>query len=223
MAENAEKSATPDENSAERSRDEIFKEYFFSLGKFIDIFAQVEKSMNFFLRYESQVNGDMAGALFRGFKVDGLKDAIKRVRSTNNLRDDPLMERAFTQLTHISSRRNDIVHFGAEFYDDDFFVTNALKAHNELSTRKFSASPDILDSMSSDLETMLCGLAVCILNAADRNLSLARTKDSIEAIAKLRLRADVPWRYIPPQPSPKQRQNPQTHPKRQRPPRASRR
>lgn len=125
--------------------------YYTALGKFIHIFSGVEFAVKFLLHVESNTTVNAAKAIFSGVRIDTGISHIKRIYKANQQELDPLLSKAFDQLSEINGRRNDIVHFGASGNINEFKVTNSHLAITPEQVKSFPISAEILDVMSLDL------------------------------------------------------------------------
>jgi hypothetical protein len=177
-----------------------YDDYWHALGEFIQAFAEVEAEMQLLIWHETGVTGDMARAIFSGFRIDQAKDLINRVRETKGSGEDQRLKRAFAQLTLITKARNDIVHFGAKFVGDGFTVSNELAAHVPNRLRQFEVSPTTLRAMRDDIATIryaitVAGLEISLLGASPQEV------EAQEPIVQMfKNFADDAWRYKPPLP-----------------------
>jgi hypothetical protein len=159
-------------------------DYFRELGLFIAEFGSTESWLLLALQDQSNVRPPLSQALFAGFKVAAAKDAINRVREVKGLPVIPRVASAFAQLTEITTLRNDIVHYGAQFLGDwEPHVTNSMSAMPG-KTRHTIATPALLRSASNDLVT----IRGVITNHLFTNVE--RDPDWVEP-------PETPWRYIP--------------------------
>lgn len=131
-------------------------EYFEALGRLIHEFAQVEAVGQSLLFYYAGVPDIVGKALFSGVRLDSAKDPINRIIDAVELppQKKANLKFAFDQLGKISSKRNNIMHFGA-VYDGErgFVVSNSRSAHIETKINEFAVKASDLNDMISDLET----------------------------------------------------------------------
>lgn len=157
------------------------------LGIFIMEFASTESFLLAALTDTAAVSHDTARAVFSGVKIDTAKSMINRLRAVKGLPEDPILKRAFEQLTVITAVRNDLVHYGPKFtFGQEIFATNEFIA---MPGRKRSAaiSATALRAMCNDLSIIKCAIALVLLPVADE----------IKQNAGLHENAQRAWRYIP--------------------------
>lgn len=144
-------------------RSKISLPYWTALGRFVSIYAQIELVMFRVLCHYSGVSLRIGRATFSGVKTDTSMSHIRRIFEAKHQQNSSRykhLDFLFGQLTHINKARNDILHYGANFEDDDenLFVTNVLKAHIEKGIRSFPISPDILNKMTEDCKSIIISL-----------------------------------------------------------------
>jgi hypothetical protein len=138
----------------------------------------------------------MARALLSGVQTDAAKSFINRVRAAQGEKEDTALTRMFAQITLISSRRNDLLHFRTNYTPDannNFLVDNSFHAHIPESRRSFPISSDLLEKMSEDLSAITAGLTLFMLRDK-KNEDM--TELSNPATALLQALSRVPWQYI---------------------------
>jgi hypothetical protein len=170
------------------------QEYYSALGRFIDMFAQVETALTFTLWHYAKTPPEIAKIIFSGDRVDNSSQYIKQIaeatNATQDLRDD--LTYIFDQLGIINGNRNHIVHYGAQsIAEGDGLVSNAFKAKGE--PKEFPVSPTALDDMTADLRKISFHLRYRHYSGA--NLHIHGNQDGAEALNDV-LRA--PWQYKPP-------------------------
>lgn len=192
------------------------KAYWLALGTFIHKFSELERQMQLLLWQESNVSPVTAKAIFSGVKIDQAKDLINRVRATKGLGEDARLSRIFSQITVISGARNDIVHYGAEFNEPNFTVSNKFIAHIPERIRKFSSEPDDLYKLLHDLNIISAGLQIYALELAKATPGAISAGNLDLFIAAIQPTADAPWLYKSPQqsqlPKPPRGKNPKRSP-----------
>jgi hypothetical protein len=107
------------------------QEHYEALGRFTDMFSQVETEIALTLWYYAKSTKEIAKIIFAGTRIEVSSTYIKQLAKVTGtkieLQDD--IEYIFKQLHDINSARNDIVHFGAESIAEGHgIVSNALKA-----------------------------------------------------------------------------------------------
>jgi hypothetical protein len=214
----------PDATSNSLIRRVNFDIYYRALGEFIDSFSEIERYVHILLCQEAAVNGIIGAAVFSGVRIDQAKDLINRIRQAKNLPIDQDLQRIFSQITVITKARNDIVHYGADFVDGGFIVSNLIAAHIPERKREFSANPQDLDDMTNDLKAIRCGISAYMLEDV-MHVKDVRSREADDRLRKkineYRKYTDAPWRYKPPQPSPAKKPPPDNLPKQTDPPAAS--
>lgn len=129
-------------------------DYYTALGRFITEFAQTETWLLIALTKQSEVAAPMSKALFAGVRVDAAKSFIKRAGEVRGLKISADLERAFAQLSDITTLRNDIVHYGPSFGKDwTPYVTDVIKAILGR-VRTTLVTPDILTFATFDLNAI---------------------------------------------------------------------
>jgi hypothetical protein len=182
------------------------KTHYEALGRFIASFANVEGVLHVIARKLSGLNDDKARLVFGGMR---LTDIIDRIRSFLHLdqadgkSDETFhdIEACLEQLGHISSRRHNIVHRGATYFEGTFIVTNSMIAKTLAGIESELVSERTLKDMALDCDVIFLRLV------AISNLMSPRDDNWI---ATLRNRA---WLYKPPPPkpqNPKRRGNPES-------------
>jgi len=160
--------------------------YYDALGCFIHHFAQTESLLLAGLRQQAGVDEDTARAIFSGTRVDNAKSFINRLREIRKLPDSPTLKRAFAQLTIITTMRNDIVHYGAEFkagFEPRVSTRAVAMPGNE---REHIVTPDTLDQMTADLGIINNALSAVLFDAPSEEVRLAWEQA-----------ARQPWHYRP--------------------------
>ncbi len=179
---------------------ERFDAYFLALGRFMHVFAEVERMMQSVLWIEARVTVDVARAVFSGVRIDAAKSFINRVRETKGLREDPILSRAFAQLTVVESARNQIVHHGAQFIAGEFTSINHMSAHVPDRLKTIPVPPATLDAMTADLGVISASLVAYMMKNALSEPGLEIHGNPNIAISAFQQVADVPWQYTPPPP-----------------------
>lgn len=126
--------------------------YFQALGRFMHEFAQVETQALGLLRRSAGLSVPIAKVLFAGMHADQSTKYVKNIMQFKS--PDPHMEIELkaTQLKHLNSFRNDLVHFGANIYRGGVrATTNIRNARNAEGLRNFPASPTVLRDATHDL------------------------------------------------------------------------
>jgi hypothetical protein len=127
--------------------------YYEALGRFVDMFANVESAMAFTLWHYAKTPRHIARAVFSGVRIDAAIDLINRLIAVTDVSADLQkdLNYVFPQLKIINKARNDIYHYGAS-------GTTRLKALTEDRVRTFPVSSSILNDMSADLNKIILHL-----------------------------------------------------------------
>ncbi|GAB2583766.1 hypothetical protein GCM10027034_14990 [Ramlibacter solisilvae] len=177
--------------------------YYFELGRFVDQFARVEKSVQLILFMSAEVDIVHGRALFAGTKN---REAIALIRKLHESRAGRLpadIEDAFKQLLEINSTRDALVHWGVrrspysaldslqpeDSADEVFLLSNSLTAYSRRLLRGYPMSPVIVHCMSNDLRTIEVKLEMFLLD-----LNGGGPKQAGRTALAAR-----PWFYKPPQ------------------------
>lgn len=97
-----------------------------ALGRFIYIFADIERVLFANLVATSGMSSAHAKAVFNDARVDKAKQFIKRLRKASGVGLCPMLEQSFDQLGDITRLRNDIVHYGAVQDGHKFKVSDEM-------------------------------------------------------------------------------------------------
>ena len=140
--------------------------YFSALGKFISIFAHLEKMAFMFLGRVVGVHYHVAQATFGG--SPRVKDCVDRInrcltlycltpdvpQHILNLKKD--WDQLHPQIGTINTTRNEILHYGYQKDESgNQFVTNEHLQYIESKVTRFPISADRLDAMCGDLSKIL--------------------------------------------------------------------
>lgn len=121
---------------------------------FITEFASTEKLLARGMAHLVGVKEPLSQALFPGIRVSVAKDTIIRIRTAKGLPENERIANAFAQLTAITTLRNDIVHYGVQFYNDwEPRVSNSI-AKMPGQERVTIATPELLRQATFDLNTI---------------------------------------------------------------------
>lgn len=163
------------------------EQYFLALGRFTNAFAQVESSLKSFFAELLKIDAHTANAAFGGQRMKPTMDAIRRLHERRNIDLDDLYAPVANQLGQILRARDGIIHWGARNIDNaDAIVTNARYAHVESAVRSFPISPEILDRMTDDAESIDHRLQLATLRSKIGNNSFVDLFGEIE---------QPTWRY----------------------------
>lgn len=132
---------------------ERLRSYYEALGRFIDMFSQVETAITLTLRLYAKTSTEIAKVLFSGVKIELGSTHIKQLAAATNVaqKDQDDLSDVLQQLGIINGVRNGIIHFGASaIAEGKGVVSNALKAKTEPVV--FPISPEALEEMTADLK-----------------------------------------------------------------------
>ena len=135
--------------------------YWSSLGHFVEMFAFVELQLLAVLTRFTGVSKDVARAIFSGVHVETAISFLRRTQAIawTNLDIEELGE-ALAQLKLITSKRNDIIHFGSSFNEDGSrLVTTKAKALFPEDVRETRISSRVINAMLTDLSFIALELA----------------------------------------------------------------
>jgi hypothetical protein len=137
--------------------------YYEELGRFIDVFADVESNLQLALWKIAKLRSPIAQALLSNSRVAEASSQIKRLAHAlgwSAKRRDRLTI-LFSQLGVITQTRNDMLHFGAIHRGDGVHeITNILYVYEPGRIRTTKISVEILQSMVSDLLIIASELSV---------------------------------------------------------------
>jgi hypothetical protein len=183
------------------SETEPVDQYFAGLGQFIHEFARAENLVYFALALQTRMDLAVARVVLSGVSLDQAKSQILRSRQALGLPEDPVLKRAFAQLSVIANARNQIVHNGARFNEGELIAQSMLDLISNNTRRAVPVSIEGLKRMIADLRTIQIAVALYIIEIAVHNPQ-AKFDGGAPPIAQLRDAASVPWNYPPP-PEPK--------------------
>jgi hypothetical protein len=164
--------------------------YYQKLGIFIQAFAQAETAVYEALQAFAGVTSVVARAIFSGTRAEAAKQLITRIADAKNLdkATKEELKNVFDQLGEINSARNHIVHYGTQFEERGFKVSNALVAHLPTRIRTIDVSGDALDHMTADLHKISMHMLVQTIRRSNRPLSDAFQRWLAPILQR-------PWRY----------------------------
>jgi hypothetical protein len=188
--------------------EEPFHEYWYHLGRFINSFSQAEAQILLLLRKISRISPAAAGVVFHGLRLEQAKDQINNLLSVRgNEKRKMRLARPFDHLMAIGTIRNNIVHWGATLErEGGFKVSN--KKYSPLKPKESMINIDDLDALYKDLSVI-------------HILLWLETNDVRSGDPMYRSVAQVPWLYIPPQPTPPASKKDRSPTKRRTPPPSS--
>ena len=166
--------------------------YFRALGYFVHRFSETERAMQWTLWVLSGVTASVGRAVFSGVRIGTARDFIKRIFEATNPEEWGHYEEGLKQLTEIIKARDDIMHYGAGFSDQQgelqAIVGNDFIAHTPSRVRRTRFSPETVLDMAADLGRIEAILIVGRVRAADPQSPFLNT---------LEQKAHAPWRYKP--------------------------
>jgi len=172
---------------------ERLQAYYEALGRFVQMFAEVEKVIAQTLWTYAGTKAEVAKIVFAGTQSETAAGYIKAVARATNASNEKLadLENVIQQFGIIRGIRNDILHYGAKFIaEGKGLVSNAWKAKAE--PIEFPISADALLYMEMDLRKIIAHLGY-------RHLGRPRPKSAFgQKILDDTLHS--PWRYKHPSP-----------------------
>ena len=164
--------------------------YHSALGHFIDAFSEVETVVAQTLRKYADASVDTAKIIFNRHTLDSsiqLIDDLARLKLNEASMTE--LKRVLKQLDDIRIMRNYVLHKGAQdVAEGRAHVLNQFKGNAE--PRVFPISPEILNSMKADADTI-------ILKLAYEHLGRPRPV-SAEGVETLERGLGAGWRYVHP-------------------------
>ncbi len=133
--------------------------YYEALGRFIQMFAEVERIVALTFWAYAQTKPEIAKIVFSGVHLDHVRGFIKQLAEATKASDDAQadLEYVLAQLSDIEKARNGILHHGAsEIAEGRGLVSNAWKAKAE--PTEFPISADDLVHMEADLRKIVAHL-----------------------------------------------------------------
>jgi hypothetical protein len=162
--------------------------YYEALGRFVQMFAEVEKIISQTLWFYAGTKAAVAKIIFAGTQSETAAGYIKAVAKATNASNESLddLENVLQQFGIIRGVRNDILHYGAKFIaEGKGLVSNAWKAKAE--PTEFPISADALLHMEKDLRKIIAHMGY-------RHLGRAPPKSAFgQKILDEALHS--PWRY----------------------------
>lgn len=131
---------------------ERLRAYYYALGRFVDMFAEVEAGITRTLWHYAKVPPEIAKIILAGSKIDNSSKSIKQLAVATGASEELLrdLDDILQQLGIINKLRNHVVHFGATgIAEGSGSTSNALKAKGE--PLVFPISPTVLEEGYSDL------------------------------------------------------------------------
>lgn len=167
---------------------ERLQAYYEALGRFVQMFAEVERVIAQTLWAYSGTKAEVAKIVFAGTQSDHAAGYLKAVAKATNKSNESLDDLGYVlnQFGKIRGDRNDILHYGAKFIaEGKGLVSNAWKAKAE--PTEFLISADALLHMETDLRKIIAHLGYRHLGRAwpESALDQKILDDTLHS----------PWRY----------------------------
>lgn len=173
--------------------------YWLALGEFVHFYSHVEASVTEILKQESGVLPLAANAVFSGSRMDASIGLIKRIFDARFDKLDPVLERAFAQITILNKERNRIIHHGARFTEDwSLRVSNASVSHLKSNVKVTEVSADTIREMIDDLHLIQELIGAYELSRREGNPPRSEVEHPL---------LHAPWRYKSPAQQTRQRQH----------------
>jgi hypothetical protein len=190
------------------------KEYYEALGRFVVEFTEVEGTLQRALWHISNVKSPVAQAIFSGVRADDASNKITRIGEAENWSEErrAAWKVIADRLGILRTLRNDLLHYGADLkLDGTWVVTNQRYVHAPRKITRTPVTPAILGEATSDLQKLGIHLFHFLYHEAM----------SSDAARNLEQTLQHAWRYTPPPQATRPKTNPDSGPKRPRPPRPS--
>jgi hypothetical protein len=143
--------------------------YYFALGKFLSKHADVEWALNRLVRHYYDIDEQTANLIFQSLGVDLALQHILRFRGAGRIPEDdiPEIDALKEQINVISRFRNDLVHYGIDYQDDneEYVISNHDFTFKEPRTHR--VTPAILLGAYRDLAKIFIRIRL-LLNPAIR-------------------------------------------------------
>jgi hypothetical protein len=160
------------------------------LGRFIDAYSHTETAMHLYLIYRTKVMPKIGNAIFAGTRVSDAIAAVRRISIVETGKDKlPTdLEDLFGHLQALNTARNDLVHYGASDFGEEYrLIMNWHRAHTDAAFKAIPIRLETIRNMTKDAEKAAVSLYWQAADAANRK--------RMEAGRALRR----PWLYKPPQ------------------------
>jgi hypothetical protein len=207
-------------------------EYLLALGKFINLYAQIEKELVVVLANYGNLSPNIAKALFSNARPDTTMTGIRRVVHVRKLRGPRIKElyAVLDQLGKITRLRNDLVHLGGlpkrdsegVNHETKFEISNQILAHSRKVRRTIPITAKILDDAHGDL------VAISLRLVTHMKIKLADPKldwfgaELLKGFRRANPISRPPaWFYKPHEKVARRRKRPAQHQARATPPRPS--
>jgi hypothetical protein len=185
------------------------QEYWAALGEFVSTFSTIEVNMQQALWEFAGLSRPLALALLAGStRIDSAMTLISKVSVAKKWKSarKKELQAICTQLGIINKMRNDILHYGADFSNGEWVVSNRSMVATKKRARTTRFTVPALKNMTRDL--MAINLRLVYL--AWGSFMNEKTKRSFAQVRR------DPWRYKPPSKPVRGRKNRKTPQRRQR-------
>lgn len=166
--------------------------YYLALGMFVDSYASAEDAMFMLLQHVSGIPDKECRAVFSGVRVKTAADFVARLYETRNEKVPPRLAEVFLQIRAITGIRDHILHSGTREQGGELVSVNALKAHAPRALKSVSVTPEFMNDLTFDLETIFRAITVHI---AMRDFAHEFTDPNHPKAQQLLASSLVPWRY----------------------------
>jgi hypothetical protein len=171
--------------------------YYAALGKFIASYAGAESQVHVVARRLTRLNDDKARIVFSGMRLGDLAERVRgllRVSKARNRRYDEV-DGCLRQLDLIATQRNNLVHRFVTYEAGKIKVTNIVVSKSISAPEWDTFTITDFENMESDCTAITLRLWASLGNKMKPDVKLW---------------ANEPWRYKPPQPAQKPKQHPST-------------
>lgn len=191
----------------------LLRQYYEALGRFVAAYARTEGLMQLSLRILVGLMDERGAALLSGVRADQAANLMKRLLdATRRPAMKERLGRHFQQFNVITTIRNELLHYGAEFETAEvLLISNARDAFIPERLKQTQIVPADFYRMNADLQTIRCGL-IAELDRGQLPASEQETWDE---------RARAPWQYKPPPQGPHRRKTRKGPSERRSPPASS--
>ena len=157
--------------------------YWQALGKFIEKFASAETALFVLLLSYTKTDNIIGKIVFSGLRAKQAMTHVQRILTVAAVNKERAAELkyVFEQFSAISTARNSIVHY-VSFVTSDLgrVASNITRAPTPDLVKEMRISPEILETMSTDLEKIAHHLA---LHAVLPNASLDERAAAVPALS----------------------------------------
>ncbi|MCG2591844.1 hypothetical protein LZ009_03540 [Ramlibacter sp. XY19] len=186
-------------------------EYYLSLGRFVDRFSDAEDRIFIAVSVLSRMTFETCQALLSGMRMKQGVSNIRRVHEARGKPTPPRLDEVLAHATAITTFRDHLLHSGARNYGFAIESSNRLRAHTNRSLKEVPVSPELLDRITADLDTIVAALDIFTLQQSFPDVDFA--KESANQNHAVYLASLAPWRCKPGELDPKaQSSHPTTRP-----------